>query len=67
MKDKKSMLDLLEKIKEEVLTLNAAEEEIVKVVRLIDKTKDYFDDYTFDILESVEEVKVNRIRRMVED
>lgn len=67
MKDKKSMLDLLEKIKEEVLTLNAAEEEIVKVVRLIDKTKDYFDDYTFEILESVEEVKVNRIRRMVED
>lgn len=67
MKDKKSMLDLLEKIKEKVLTLNAAEEEIVKVVRLIDKTKDYFDDYTFEILESVEEVKVNRIRRMVED
>ena len=58
MKDKKSMLDLLEKIKEEVLTLNAAEEEIVKIVRLIDKTKDYFDDYTFEILESVEEVKV---------
>lgn len=67
MKDKKSMLDLLEKIKEKVLTLNAAEEEIVKIVRLIDKTKDYFDDYTFEILESVEEVKVNRIRRMVED
>lgn len=67
MKDKKSMLDLLEKIKEKVLTLNAAEEEIVKVVRLIDKTKDYFDDYTFEILESVEEVKVNGIRRMVED
>lgn len=58
MKDKKSMLDLLEKIKEKVLTLNAAEEEIVKIVRLIDKTKDYFDDYTFEILESVEEVKV---------
>lgn len=39
----------------------------MKDKKSIDKTKDYFDDYTFEILESVEEVKVNRIRRMVED
>ena len=47
MKYKQNMLDLLDEIKDEVLALEAPQE----VLALVDKAKDYFDDYAFEIRE----------------
>lgn len=57
MKYKQNMLDLLEEIKSEVLDLEAPEEDIDRISGLIDKAKDYFDDYAFETIEDVEEIK----------
>lgn len=57
MKYKQNMLDLLEEIKSEVLDLEAPEEDIDRISGLIDKAKDYFDDYGFETIEDIEEIK----------
>lgn len=77
MKYKQNMLDLLSEIKKEVLALEAPQEEIDVVAGLIDKAKDYFDDYAFEVTEDVEEIKdkmneiltsaLYRIERKTED
>jgi len=57
MKYKQNMLDLLDEIKDEVLALEAPAEDIDRISGLIDKAKDYFDDYAFETIEDVEEIK----------
>lgn len=47
MKYKQNMLDILNEIKDEMLALEAPQE----VLALVDKAKDYFDDYAFEIRE----------------
>lgn len=53
MKYKQNMLDILNEIKDEMLALEAPQE----VLALVDKAKDYFDDYAFETIEDVEEIK----------
>lgn len=69
MKYKQNMLDLLEEIKNEVLALEAHGEDVDIVLGLINKAKDYFDDYAFEVAEKNEEIRmlVNDIGRMTED
>lgn len=77
MKYKQNMLDLLEEIKDSVLALEAPTEDIDRISGLIDKAKDYFDDYAFETIEDVEEIKdkmneiltsaLYRIERRTED
>ncbi len=57
MKYKQNMLDLLEEIKDSVLALEAHTEDIDRISGLIDKAKDYFDDYAFETIEDIEEIK----------
>ena len=56
MKYKQNMLDLLEEIKDSVLALEAQAEDIDRISGLIDKAKDYFDDYAFETVEDVQEI-----------
>lgn len=77
MKYKQNMIDLLDEIKDEVLALEAPAEDIDRILGLIDKAKDYFDDYAFETIEDVEEIKdkmnemltsaLYRIERRAED
>lgn len=77
MRYKQNVIDLLEEIKDEVLASNVPQEEKDVIVRLIYKAKDYFDDYTFEVTENVEEIKdrmdeilnsaLYNIERMTED
>ena len=69
MKYKQNMLDLLQEIKDEVLALEAPEGDIDRISGLIDKTKDYFDDYAFEITDKIQDIKslACEIERMTED
>ena len=65
MKYKQNMLDILNEIKDEMLALEAPQE----VLALVDKAKDYFDDYAFEIREKSQEIEILacEIERMTED
>lgn len=65
MKYKQNMLDILNEIKDEMLALEAPQE----VLALVDKAKDYFDDYAFELEAKNEEIRmlVDDIGRMTED
>ena len=65
MKYKQNMLDILNEIKDEMLALEAPQE----VLALVDKAKDYFDDYAFEILDKIQDIKslACEIERMTED
>lgn len=69
MRHKQNMLDLLDEIKDEVLALEAPAEDIDRISGLIDKAKDYFDDYAFEIREKSQEIEILacEIERMTED
>ena len=64
MKYKQNMLDILNEIKDEMLALEAPQE----VLALVDKAKDYFDDYAFEIREKSQEIEILacEIQRMTE-
>ena len=65
MKYKQNMLDILNEIKDEMLALEAPQE----VLALVDKAKEYFDDYAFEIRENSQEIEILacEIERMTED
>lgn len=65
MKYKQNMLDILDEIKDEMLALEAPQE----VLALVDKAKDYFDDYAFEITDKIQDIKslACEIERMTED
>ena len=65
MKYKQNMLDILNEIKDEMLALEAPQEDLA----LVDKAKDYFDDYAFEIREKSQEIEILacEIERMTED
>lgn len=65
MKYKQNMLDILNEIKDEMLALEAPQEALT----LIDKAKDYFDDYVFEITDKINEINsgIHDIERMTED
>lgn len=65
MKNKQNMLDILEEIKNEMLVLEAPR----KVLVLVDKAKNYFDDYAFEITDKIQDIEslACEIERMTED
>ena len=65
MKYKQNLLDILNEIKDEMLALEAPQE----VLALVDKAKNYFDDYAFEVAEKNEEIKslLYDVERMTED
>lgn len=77
MRYKQNMLDLLEEIREKVLISNASPEEKDIIINSIYEARDYFNDYTFEVTENVEEIKdrmdeilnsaLYNIERMTED
>ena len=59
MKTKQGVIDLLTDVKEKVECLEGVEQsEIDEILEAIDKVNDYFEDYSFEVNDKIDDIEI---------